>query len=51
MNKLGAKELHTDRLILRKLNIDDAEQLYLNVFSDDKTAQYMAWDVYTKLAL
>ncbi len=49
MNKLGTKELHTDRLILRKLNIDDAEQLYLNVFSDDKTAQYMAWDVYSDI--
>lgn len=46
MNKLGTKALYSQRCYLRKLDINDAQQLFENIYSDSKAAAYMSWDCY-----
>lgn len=40
------KRLETDRLILRKVTIDDAEQLFNNWASDEETNRYIGYPLY-----
>ncbi|MGN0532448.1 MAG: GNAT family N-acetyltransferase [Eubacterium sp.] len=46
MNKLGTKKLESSRCYLRKLEACDSKQLFKNIFSDEKVAGYMSWDLY-----
>jgi len=39
----GTVQLETERLILRKLRVSDAEQMYKNWASDNEVAKYMSW--------
>ena len=43
MEHLGTKELITDRLILRKLKIEDAENVFKNWTNDDNVTEYLSW--------
>lgn len=43
MRHLGTKRLETDRLILRKFTVDDAEAMYNNWASDPEVTKYLTW--------
>ncbi|MBQ3795743.1 MAG: GNAT family N-acetyltransferase [Butyrivibrio sp.] len=43
MNKTGTKRLETDRLILRRFAVDDAEDMYKNWASDAKVTEFLTW--------
>ncbi len=43
MNHCGTKRIETDRLILRKLSVDDAEDMYRNWANDPEVTKYLTW--------
>lgn len=43
MDHIGTIELQTDRLILRRLTLEDAEEMYRNWASDDEVTKYLTW--------
>ncbi len=43
MKHLGTIELETDRLLLRRLTMDDAFDMYHNWASDKKVTEYLTW--------
>lgn len=43
MEKLGTKLLETDRLILRRFTIDDADEMYNNWASDTEVTKFLTW--------
>ena len=43
MEHLGTKELETERLILRKFTLNDAQNMFNNWASDDEVAKYLRW--------
>ena len=43
MNHKGTKTINTDRLLLRKFNIDDALQMFNNWESDSKVTEFLRW--------
>lgn len=43
------KTLETDRLILRKLSIEDAEKMYNNWATDNETCKFLSWDVHKNI--
>lgn len=43
MNHIGTMQLETDRLILRRFTIDDAESVFNNWTSDDEVTKYLTW--------
>ncbi len=47
MVDLGTKTLETDRLILRKFNLDDVLPMYNNWGSDYETSKALTWDVHS----
>lgn len=44
MNNLGTVTLETERLILRKFKIEDAENMYNNWASDPEVCKYLSWN-------
>ena len=50
MNHIGTREIATERLTLRRFEIEDAENVFYNWFSDEQTVKYLTWPVY-KLSL
>lgn len=46
MNHLGTREIATERLTLRRFEIEDAENVFYNWFSDEQTVKYLTWPVY-----
>ena len=44
MNDLGTKRLNTDRLCLRKINLNDYKKAYLNWCSRDNVLKYVLWN-------
>lgn len=46
MDKPITKTLESDRLILRKFRIEDAQQMYDNWASDGECCKYLSWDVH-----
>lgn len=49
MKLLGTKELETERLILRKIKIKDADEAYNNWCSHDEVSRYVPWDTHTSV--
>ena len=49
MKNLGTKRLETDRLILRKWNIDDVEQAYNNWATDIEMHKYVNWPIHRSI--
>jgi ribosomal-protein-alanine N-acetyltransferase len=43
MEHLGTKELDTERLILRRFIIEDAENMFKNWAHDDEVTKYLTW--------
>ncbi len=43
MNHLGTRELATERLTLRRFEIEDAEHMYYNWASDPEVTRYLTW--------
>lgn len=43
------KILETDRLILRKFSIEDAEGMYNNWATDSETCKFLSWDVHKNI--
>ena len=46
MNHQGTKTLQTERLLLRRFGIEDAEEFYRNVTSDSKVNKFLTWPVH-----
>lgn len=42
----GTRELATERLTLRRFELEDAENAYYNWLSDEETVKYLTWPVY-----
>jgi [ribosomal protein S5]-alanine N-acetyltransferase len=49
MNHIGTAALETERLLLRRFRISDAQNAYKNWFSDPDVAMYMRWDAHTDI--
>ncbi len=43
LNKLGTHTLETQRLILRRFRLDDAQDMYENYCSDAEVTKYLTW--------
>ena len=43
MNHIATKELETDRILLRRISVDDAEKMYNNWASDPEVSKYVTW--------
>ncbi len=43
MNDIGTKTIETDRLILRRFAVEDAEDIYHNWTSDAEVSKYVSW--------
>ena len=43
MNKAGTQKVETQRLILRRFKIEDAEDMYNNWASDPEVTRYLTW--------
>ena len=43
MNHLGTQQIETERLILRKFEIKDAEQMFDNWAKDPENTKYVTW--------
>ena len=39
----GTQTIHTDRLILRKFTVDDAQAMFENWASDERVTRYLTW--------
>lgn len=46
MKHCGTQELETERLVLRRLSIDDSEMMYNNWASDRQVTQYLRWNAH-----
>lgn len=49
LNHQGTKELETERLILRRYTIDDAEVMYKNWACEDKVTEYLTWPTHSSV--
>ena len=49
MKHLGSIVLETDRLILRKLKIEDAQEIFNNWTSDSEVAKYVRWNTHKSI--
>lgn len=49
MDHLGTSELETERLLLRKFQIDDAPIMYQNWTSDEEVTKYLTWATHQSL--
>ncbi len=43
MKHIGTKEIHTERLLLRKIRMDDAQDMFEQWASDPRVTQYLTW--------
>ena len=49
MKHLGTVNLETDRLLLRKFKIEDAEDMYNNWASDNEVTKYLSWKTHSNI--
>ncbi|WP_125587789.1 GNAT family N-acetyltransferase [Companilactobacillus jidongensis] len=49
MNNVGTIPLETKRLLLRKLNLNDAQQMYDNWASDPDVTKFLSWPAYDSI--
>lgn len=45
----GSIDIKTDRLLLRKFQISDAEEIFTTWTSDERVAKYTSWYVHEKI--
>ena len=48
LNHKGTKEIRTNRLLLRKYRLSDAEEMFENYANDDRVTKYLSWKAYSK---
>lgn len=51
MKALGTKELVTERLVLRRFTVEDAESMYHNWASDEEVTKYLTWPAHNSLEI
>lgn len=51
MNKAGTQRIETQRLILRRFKIEDAEDMYNNWASDPEVIRYLTWPVHSSVQI
>lgn len=49
MNKVGTQIIETDRLILRRFILNDAEDMYNNWASDNEVTRFLTWPTHTNI--
>ncbi|MEE1029285.1 MAG: GNAT family N-acetyltransferase, partial [Agathobacter sp.] len=49
MNHLGTRELATDRLTLRRFEIEDAENMFYNWANDPEVTKYLTWQAHASV--
>ena len=49
MNHQGTIKIETDRLILRRFKIEDADVMYRNWASDDEVTKYLTWPTHANV--
>lgn len=49
MENIGTKKLETERLILRKGSVNDAEEIFNNYCTDPLVTKYVTWDVHKSI--
>lgn len=49
MNTIGTKTIETERLVLRRYRVDDAEDMYNNWTSDPEVTRFLSWPTHTSL--
>ena len=50
MNHIGTQTIETERLILRRFELSDAQAMFDNWASDDEVTKYLTWPSYTDVA-
>ncbi len=50
LNHKGTKEIRTNRLLLRKYRLSDAEEMFENYANDDRVTKYLPWKPYSNPA-
>lgn len=43
MNHIGTREIATERLTLRRFEIEDAENMFYNWANDPEVTKYLTW--------
>lgn len=51
MNHIGTKALETERLILRRFTLDDAQAMYDNWASDPEVTTYLTWPTHSSVEI
>lgn len=51
MNHKGTVTLETERLILRRFTMDDAEAMFRNWASDDEVTKFLTWPTHTNVSV
>ena len=51
MNHIGTIKLETERLTLRRFNIDDADAMYNNWASDDEVTRFLTWPTHPDVSV
>lgn len=51
MRHMGTSELETDRLILRRFTMEDAELMYRNWASDENVTKYLTWPAHANVSV
>ncbi|MBQ1826989.1 MAG: GNAT family N-acetyltransferase, partial [Erysipelotrichaceae bacterium] len=46
MNKAGTQRIETERLVLRRFRIEDAQNMYDNWASDPEVTRFLTWPVH-----
>lgn len=49
MKHIGTKNIETERLILRRFTLDDADAMYRNWVSDDEVTKYLTWPAHSSV--
>ena len=49
MNHIGTKEIITDRLLLRKIRMDDDCDMFEQWASDPQVTRYLTWNVHNSI--
>ncbi len=49
MKHIGTQSIETDRLVLRRFQDNDAQNMYENWASSDDVTKYLTWQSYAKV--
>ena len=49
MKHLGTKRVETERLILRRFTMDDADAMFRNWANDPEVTKYLTWPAHTSV--